>query len=330
MPNIPVAAQAIQISQSITQAANIQNNGPGVLYLGQDSSVSTTAYAMRVTSGASVGWPANSELWAISDSTSFVAVLYGAAGVTVSEVNGKVTVGSGLTLLASNVGSSFYSTMSLAPYTSLLIRSNNPSGGAGASPAPMEISWFDDAGNTVWQDYSYQLATDATNWDQTLWTIPIRGVVFNYYAPVLPGGITSLFGSTVAGRQYGHTWQPGGPTNLDGAVPPGYSGSARFATLAVAATSPPNYNLPTVSGDSSLSFSWDSALSGSDLMVISAYAPLHTTPVWTRVGVWYITPSMADYSYSTDWVMPEAPLYWTASNQTAHSQNVNISATYAA
>ncbi len=94
MPSIPVATNPVQLSQVITQSALIQNNGPGTLYLADNASVTVDSYALRVTPGASVTWPANSELWGISDSTSSVGVLYGATGAGVSEVTvaGPLTV----------------------------------------------------------------------------------------------------------------------------------------------------------------------------------------------------------------------------------------------
>lgn len=92
MPNVPITTSPTRISQTVTQQANLQNTGNVTVYLDSHSAVSHFAYGLAVSPRASVNWPADSELWAVTESDDGVlSVLYGADGVSVSEVSAVVT-----------------------------------------------------------------------------------------------------------------------------------------------------------------------------------------------------------------------------------------------
>ena len=92
MPAFPVRGTAVEISQSITKAAYIQNTGSERIYFDNESSVSSNSYANILDPNSTMNWPANETLWAITAGPlGMLSVLYGAEGAGVGNVNASIT-----------------------------------------------------------------------------------------------------------------------------------------------------------------------------------------------------------------------------------------------
>jgi hypothetical protein len=93
MPTFPLTDSPVQISQSITQDAQLQNIGDTIVYLSNESAVSPASFGLRLNPGSTVTWPANRELWAVvaPGLSGNVAVLYNASGTAVSEVTAAIS-----------------------------------------------------------------------------------------------------------------------------------------------------------------------------------------------------------------------------------------------
>lgn len=93
MPNFGVGDTPVQISQTGTQEALIQNVGNVPVYLDAYSSVSSVNHGLSIAPLSSVNWGAGRDLWAVCapGQDSSLTVLYGATGTALSEVSAVVT-----------------------------------------------------------------------------------------------------------------------------------------------------------------------------------------------------------------------------------------------
>jgi hypothetical protein len=81
----------VEISQSITKAAYIQNTGTQRVFFDNESSVSQNSYANILDPGSTMNWPANETLWAITAGPlGMLSVLYGAEGAGVGNVTATI------------------------------------------------------------------------------------------------------------------------------------------------------------------------------------------------------------------------------------------------
>lgn len=120
MPSFPIAASPVQISQSITQDALIQNTGEATVYLSNESAVSSINYSLRLTVGGTVNWPANRDLWAAvaPGDEGLLSVLYNAGGTALAEVTasipGTVSVDVSSPVLIQGGGTSLFNDQTIA------------------------------------------------------------------------------------------------------------------------------------------------------------------------------------------------------------------------
>lgn len=93
MPNFGLGDTPVQISQTGTQEALIQNTGNVPVYLDSISAVSSANHGLAIAPLSSVNWAQGRDLWAVCapGQTSSLTVLYGATGTALSEVSAVVT-----------------------------------------------------------------------------------------------------------------------------------------------------------------------------------------------------------------------------------------------
>lgn len=91
MPTFPISNVPVNISQSITQNALIQNIGNATIYLDTHSAVSEHSYGTALLRQSTVNWPANTVLWAVTAAgqTSAASVLFNASGASIGSVDGS-------------------------------------------------------------------------------------------------------------------------------------------------------------------------------------------------------------------------------------------------
>lgn len=90
---VPVSSYAQQLATEQSPAALLQNVGTATVYLGDSTGVSPTNYGLKVSPGGSANWPAHSVLWVATapGDMSELSVLFGAFGVSVTDVKAEVT-----------------------------------------------------------------------------------------------------------------------------------------------------------------------------------------------------------------------------------------------
>lgn len=77
MPQIPIDTAPVMVSQTLTGAGLITNNGPGVLFLDDSSAVSAFSAGSSLLPFQTMNWTAG-ELWAVSDTSAVLSFMLGA------------------------------------------------------------------------------------------------------------------------------------------------------------------------------------------------------------------------------------------------------------
>lgn len=271
MPSFPVTTKAVQLSQVITQGASIQNNGPDTLYLSTDSAVSPGSFSMRVTPGASVNWPANGELWGVSDGTSLVGILFGAGFASVSQVsavvNGSLTVNGAsavipLTIVSAPPNVYYETTADLSPYQTLVLDLVNVGTSLGTPNIyPVVIAWYDANGNYILSEQTGMSQGGNLETSHATWTVPVLGATF--IVTYVGGGSVNAYGiRQTLPRRFVHSMANPAIT----APPPGGFYATYFATLGTG-TGANSWSVPSVSGPCDITVRGSASFTSGSLLV---------------------------------------------------------------
>lgn len=231
MPSYSVTTIPQNIQNPLSADTTLLNNGPATVYIGNDSSVtSTSGYPLKPT--ASLAWPAGSSLWVVTGSGT-ATLVSGASGSVMNTSN--IIAQNTIYNSGAQTSVNDYATPALecGSYQSLIVTITGYTSNAtnaDANYVGLQFQWLDGNGNVIVTRYLTEymrdnpMLTGATTRGPAVATIPVEG---QQVIVTLQGPNLSTFGNLMVvgdNRQRTPTFtHPAYPLALDAASSPGIS-----------------------------------------------------------------------------------------------------------
>lgn len=185
-----VTTQTLQLFPfGVQPAMLLTNDGPGTVFLGDDSSLSTE-YGLPLPPLASIVWEEGRGLWAVSSSTAVLKY-----GRTTNSPVGTTDDKQRILLNVAQVAAGQTFAIETGSYQSLHINYTLPSA-AYATNSIIQLAWYSSDGVLLVQD-SYTSTSAITINDNLRFTVPVKGANVTITPNSTPSSFVVL-GSTIA------------------------------------------------------------------------------------------------------------------------------------